>query len=1210
MQHIEFYAVRADTGAALSLPTVTVYLTGTTTPASLYGASGAALQNPFIGGGDGLVSFAAGDGVYDVAIVSGAYTAPMITGLQLADLAALSAGMPLNVKSLGAACDGVTDDTAALEAAIALVSTAVNSSNAQGGGVVKIPRGGMLRITRPVYLNAFVVIEGELASPGFFQNFTPGQVTGSGIFADFDFTSGGAIEAVGFVTATDQRIGTGTYIKGSQVDEGTYTHLTGAGLRNLFIYTNHTDAFCPVRFVGAPQFVLDGVTCQGFWHGPIANASWAGRIPSLFCQTLYTGLIIDQDCNGVQLGHLYLSGTLAGADANEIPPACAYPNWDPYGLNPADPNIQAAGANLLRTGLVVMAGDPASADVVISEGWNVAAVVHSSGLTCNAFECENIFSWVFSVYASRLVVHNLFTYTPGLNLLYGAELADVRLGIPEWVSEFLTSPVQYWSNYASSYVIEGLRQPNYPWTNNVVTYRAAEDSPYNDLYIDAVAGNDTVIGCAATSPLLTINQALTRFRPDKLNRIFFQQGQTHPIANNVPLETITITDCRVEFHSYTPASGVTTRPVLVAPPDTASVHTQGLILTRSSLLFQDVDYTLRMCVNAPEGYNAGLYIQGPCDVRFAGASTVLVESGAVEVGVFQPFYGRPGIVTWSLEDSASIGQYPGSASAGYLGVSAFQGQGLLSAIGSVNSSAAIPINAAILANGFMGSSYAGVSLPGQMARFPNGAALLASSSVTGDMAVSGAVTAAGQPVLTGADVGVVNGVAGLDSTGRVPTAQLPASIIGGLIYQGVWNAASNTPALASGVGSKGCYYKVGMAGTTTLDGTSSWSIGDLVIFDGATWDKIDGESTVVVSFQGRVGAITLTAADIAAALGYTPANPATVAGGYAPLAGVANGWGVGGALSVTGASILMGGFASSANSSVGGVLTAAQLNIAQAGANAEVDLELQTGGLNRFYFSVAGAAGQTFALNYCNAAGAWAGQVLSVDRTAGALTFDTAVTYAGASTFAAPPTVNLNAAAVASLPAVTSTSAFRVVNTDNTNTNLTIDSFGGWPTVLLRAASGTGAAPTPITNGQGMGRLFFEGYLNAASGYSQAALIQAVGTQAWSTSGAGASLVFSVAPNGSTALQSVLLIDQDGGTKPYANNAFNLGSAALQWANVYAVNGVFSAGASIAGAPVPSSTFGSGAPSATASEGAQYFNTATSPYTPYVYHAGGWRQVA
>jgi hypothetical protein len=65
------------------------------------------------------------------------------------------------------------------------------------------------------------------------------------------------------------------------------------------------------------------------------------------------------------------------------------------------------------------------------------------------------------------------------------------------------------------------------------------------------------------------------------------------------------------------------------------------------------------------------------------------------------------------------------------------------------------------------------------------------------------------------------------------------NLVGGLSYQGTWNASTNTPALVSSVGTNGFYYIVSVAGTTTLDSISSWAVGDWVIFNGATWQRIE-----------------------------------------------------------------------------------------------------------------------------------------------------------------------------------------------------------------------------------------------------------------------------------------------------------------------------------------------------------------------------------
>jgi hypothetical protein len=86
-------------------------------------------------------------------------------------------------------------------------------------------------------------------------------------------------------------------------------------------------------------------------------------------------------------------------------------------------------------------------------------------------------------------------------------------------------------------------------------------------------------------------------------------------------------------------------------------------------------------------------------------------------------------------------------------------------------------------------------------------------------------------------------------------------LIGSTIYQGTWNAATNTPALASGVGTRGYYYIVNVAGSTNLDGITDWFVGDWAIFDGTAWQQVDN-TDAVVSVNGQTGAVSLTTDNI------------------------------------------------------------------------------------------------------------------------------------------------------------------------------------------------------------------------------------------------------------------------------------------------------------------------------------------------------------
>lgn len=72
-------------------------------------------------------------------------------------------------------------------------------------------------------------------------------------------------------------------------------------------------------------------------------------------------------------------------------------------------------------------------------------------------------------------------------------------------------------------------------------------------------------------------------------------------------------------------------------------------------------------------------------------------------------------------------------------------------------------------------------------------------------------------------------------------------ITGGVVYQGTWDAFTNTPTLTSGIGTKGYYYVVSVPGNTNLDGITDWQVGDWAIFNGVAWQKVDNSEVVYVS---------------------------------------------------------------------------------------------------------------------------------------------------------------------------------------------------------------------------------------------------------------------------------------------------------------------------------------------------------------------------
>lgn len=110
------------------------------------------------------------------------------------------------------------------------------------------------------------------------------------------------------------------------------------------------------------------------------------------------------------------------------------------------------------------------------------------------------------------------------------------------------------------------------------------------------------------------------------------------------------------------------------------------------------------------------------------------------------------------------------------------------------------------------------------------------------------------------DYGQPNGLATLDGTGKLPASQLTVSA---MEFKGNWDANTNTPTLADGVGNDGDTYRVNVAGSQDLgSGSISFDIGDWIYYSGLVWFKGDNVDQVI-SVNSQQGAVVLDADDIA-----------------------------------------------------------------------------------------------------------------------------------------------------------------------------------------------------------------------------------------------------------------------------------------------------------------------------------------------------------
>jgi hypothetical protein len=128
-------------------------------------------------------------------------------------------------------------------------------------------------------------------------------------------------------------------------------------------------------------------------------------------------------------------------------------------------------------------------------------------------------------------------------------------------------------------------------------------------------------------------------------------------------------------------------------------------------------------------------------------------------------------------------------------------------------------------------------------------------------------TTAGIP-LTAKAVSGATYVATLGVDGKLDATQIPSSLTGAIVFKGVWDATTNTPALSNSTPaglSTGWEYIVEVGGTRDIgDGSKTFLAGDFVIYDGTHWKQVpSGNAFISLSSGGHItvnqttGAMTL-----------------------------------------------------------------------------------------------------------------------------------------------------------------------------------------------------------------------------------------------------------------------------------------------------------------------------------------------------------------
>ena len=189
-----------------------------------------------------------------------------------------------------------------------------------------------------------------------------------------------------------------------------------------------------------------------------------------------------------------------------------------------------------------------------------------------------------------------------------------------------------------------------------------------------------------------------------------------------------------------------------------------------------------------------------------------------------------------------------------------------------------------------------------------------------------------------------NGVATLDSNGKVPLNQLAA---GAVIYKGAWNAATNQTAVGGYALSNttpvglvsGWQYSVSVTGTRDIgNGTDTFVSGDYVTFNGTHWDRIPGALSSVASFNGRIGVITMTTTDVTNVL-----TPASIPADRIATNGYTFNQGAGISVTNNGAPVGLGGTVTIRNAGVTSIIAGTNISVSANTGSVTISTSISTG---------------------------------------------------------------------------------------------------------------------------------------------------------------------------------------------------------------------------------------------------------------------------
>ena len=440
----------------------------------------------------------------------------------------------VNVKWFGAAGDGITDDTTAIQNTINIINgfawegtisaTKISDRN-NYRGVVFFP-SGKYRITDQLLLNPGVTLLGQDRPSGFFQDFDA-DINDSSIFCDFDDLAKFALDTAPY-EADGLRHPSLLKTFSTGFNSTSTTTLEGIHIKNMSIVSNKLKnaIYGGIRFAASPGFSMENCNVVGFMTGIMISACWGNKLRDNYILSKGIGITCPNLSNNTASYSNYII-EWRGNEALTILNA-PYIEDEHAVTNPASSRFYTTGIYLAETSIFSSYSD------TIEHFDRVARASDSSQLKMQSSWIENIQQVIFEGSASQIISSNCHFWAPSTTVfamrsdgLYKLIDPSGNYGLLYDSSITTGAQVELYGRLPELKDNYERRTTQFSKSGQRQIYAAEyEKQSVKELYVNTATGLDTASGFLEVTPMKSLEEAMNRFDSVGNYVIYLERGQT------------------------------------------------------------------------------------------------------------------------------------------------------------------------------------------------------------------------------------------------------------------------------------------------------------------------------------------------------------------------------------------------------------------------------------------------------------------------------------------------------------------------------------------------------------------------------------------------------------------------------------------------------------------------------------------------------------